>query len=464
MNDIIFTNVRLDPDTYYVFYVGEMKAYGLNEFVHQAIGRHTERKTRIISIVSDVLEDYPHDNIIVINPEAFAQGITARSRVSMRIPITRFARHVSANAFVRETASSILQSQDELYVWMFESKPEFTLTRIPGVRLLGPDPLLAAKFNNKIWQYNTFRGHIPIPDYQICHGATQLAELTARLRPEWADGIFVSLEYSAAGMGSMVTRTQEDVTGRFTDEEAYCFVSRYMIHDYDPTVLAVVANEDDVFVAGVADQRIENGNAFRGSTFPSVLDVRVQEELCEHTRTVGRLLGKRGYRGIFGCDFIVTPDGRPFFIEANTRKQGTTMEFCCAMENLLPEGSPNLLELEYFAVTRNRFPENTPASPECLDASCGCKLHWGTYNNKVDHSIRTAHNIYQTMGERDLFRRAASGGSGGHLILEHVGTDMIVKPGTFLGRVVAVDSSRRRMLERLRQGEEQLMRSVRAEA
>jgi len=186
------------------------------------------------------------------------------------------------------------------------------------------------------------------------------------------------------------------------------------------------------------------------------LPADVQDRLREATRRIGCRLGEEGYRGIFGCDFIVDERGEFRLVEVNARKQGTTMEFCCTLDAALPEGAPNLLELEYCAVTRSEFPSNLarprPDTPP---------LHWGTFNLKALRPGVTKHHLPQEMPERELFRRVA-GGEGGCLFLEHVGADVQVEPGCFVGRLVAVDSSREGMLSRVQEARARLEKSFAA--
>ena len=139
---------------------------------------------------------------------------------------------------------------------------------------------------------------------------------------------------------------------------------------------AWLANEREVFIGGVADMNIVGGNKFRGSTYPSQLPAEVRHRLREYTRAVGRKLGELGFRGIFGCDYIVDDAGGIFFIEVNPRKQGTTMEYCCTMEHVLPPGAPNMPELEIWAVLDGAFPPNM-VEPDYDAAESGI-VHWGT--------------------------------------------------------------------------------------
>ena len=234
-----------------------------------------------------------------------------------------------------------------------------TLDQDERVKILGPDKYLARKFNNKITQYKALEGLVPLADHRICENIDCLLKTTEELRKDWPEGIFVSGAYSAAGINSAVTWNQDQVKKKFGNTNDVYLISRFIPHHLDPTVLAVVANENEVYIAGIADQVIVDGNRFIGSKFPTTAAPEQQKKMHEYTVRVGKLLGQQGYRGIFGCDYLVDEEGRVVFLEINARKQGTTLEFCFTLEQTLPEGSPMLPELEYYAVTENRFPPNT---------------------------------------------------------------------------------------------------------
>ena len=213
-------------------------------------------------------------------------------------------------------------------------------------------------------------------------------------------------------------------------------------------MLAVVANEDDVYIAGVADQVIVDGNRFIGSNFPSTVNDEQRTKLYDYTIEVGKMLGRKGYRGIFGCDYLVDNDGEVFFLEINARKQETTLEFCFTLEQSLPEGSPMLTELEYYAVTENRFP------PHFMEMNGNIRnIHWGTYNYKIEAKKLTTGYIPQNPYERETFRKVANGELiKDFVILEHPGTNFLVMPGSFLARVVSVAKNRDDVDEGLCQG------------
>ena len=448
MSDIHFSNYNLEENTHYFLYIGELKNYGLNIFLKEALSRIQNRCFDFISIVPDVFEQYNYKNLMVINPETKNYACKPGGKVSCRIPAKKFIAWVSESRPVKELVQKLLQRQPSLFIYMYESMPEMKLDAIPGVSLLGPKTHVASTLNSKIYQYNNLKDLVPLVDFRVCQGLDELIRTTDALWKEWKNGVFVSLEYSAAGSNSIIARSPRDILEKFQGDNDIYLISRNIPHHRDPTVLAVVASENDVYIAGVADQRIENGTRFTGSTFPTKLSDNIVRTLRKLTSRVGKWLAGEGYRGIFGCDFLVDEKDRVIFLEVNARKQGTTMEFCCTLEQSLPPGSPMLPELEYYAVTEGRFPENT------LEMSTNHKnIHWGTYNYKIDRPVYTNGYIPQNSRERRAFRKVADNSlDKDFLILEHIGNDFIVAEGSFLGRIVALGHDHASVRQGLRQG------------
>ncbi len=459
-NSIFFSNVSLSASRYYFFYIGELKAHGLTDYLKSALASRSSRPVSCLAIVPDILGKYNYENIIALSP-LFAQNKEQYGRnVSFRTPMRQFAQTVSHHSTIIETTKRVLAHQSELYLFMFESLPEMTLDRLANVALLGPEKRLAGQLNNKAFQFELLRDRIPVVDFRICASLAEAMDVSADLYPVWSEGIFVSRPYSAAGAASAITRCPQDIQEKFGDLDSAFLLTRYLPHEHDPTVLAVVANPDEVYIAGVADQCIEGGNRFVGSTWPSQLSCDHLEKLYHYTREVGRVIGGLGYRGIFGCDYIVDLEGRIRFIEINARKQGTTLEFCHALAQVLPPGSPSLPELEYWAVTENRFPDTAvEPGPDWKPGFC-----WGTYNHKTTDKIQTRRQLPQHRHERELFARVAGREQAqGRVLLEHVGENRTVLPGTFLARTVAVGCSPQMVSSTLAQAKEQIQATIRPE-
>jgi hypothetical protein len=179
-----------------------------------------------------------------------------------------------------------------------------------------------------------------------------------------------------------------------------------------------------------------------------VLNKKIIEKLKEYTRVGGQWLAREGYRGIFGCDFLVDDNDDIYFLEINARKQGTTLEFCCTLEQSLPPGSPMLPELEFYAVNKGVLPPNT------MEMKSNPKnLHWGTYNYKIHDSVQTGAYIPQSAQEREAFKKVAERKlRKDFLILEHAGCDFVVAEGAFIARIVALGHNPADVQQGLNQG------------
>ncbi|MFZ0483131.1 MAG: ATP-grasp domain-containing protein, partial [Desulfobacterales bacterium] len=388
MSDVYFSNCQLKKNTHYFLYIGSIKNYGLNIFLKEALSKIYHREFDFISIVQDVFAHYPYPNVMVVNPlvEEFSRSLGRKA--SCRVPTRIFLSSVSNNRRVQGLVQMLLDRQKKLYIYMYESLPEMNFDQLPGVSIIGPDSKISERLNSKIFQYNACKRFLPMVDYRTCDGLDELLKTTNKLWPKWTEGIFVSEEYSAGGLKSIVAHNPDDILKKFEDKRQNYLISRYIPHDSDPTVLGVVANENDIYIAGIADQFIEHGTRFVGSVFPTVLEKTLATQLEQYTRKVGQWLAMEGFRGIFGCDYLVDAQGRIFFIEVNARKQGTAMEFCCTLENMLPRGSAMLPELEYYAVFQGRFPEHT------LEMQNKVKnIHWGTHNFKTHGMVNTGSTI-----------------------------------------------------------------------
>jgi hypothetical protein len=331
-----------------------------------------------------------------------------------------------------------------------------TLANGERTKLLGPDPTLAYEFNNKINQFKMVCDlKIPVPEGFSCSSLEEALEAAERLFRSGEEA-FISEPYSAAGSNSAFVCNIEEILQRFCLAEQPYLVTRRIQHTHDPTVLAVVANSEEVYVASVADQRMEQ-NRFRGSTFPTVLEKDVVEQIKDYTRMVGRYMGARGYRGMFGCDFLVDEDGKPYFLEVNARKQGTTLESTLTMLYRLP-GHPNLLEIEFSAITQGRF----PCGLREMD-STESDLFWGTYNVKSEQDILVVQDLPELQSEPELFRQVFSdkGAEAIATVEDHLGMGIYQRAGGFVGRCIAVGKTMPSMFHLLRKKDMEVKSSIR---
>ncbi len=440
-------NIEIDPNTYYFLYVGEVKALGLNHFMLRPFQKLHGKPVEFIGIVPDVLAQYPHENIMVVNSEAEQIFQRTGRRHNVRIPAGKFAEEVSGSRDVTNLADEILGNQGELFINVFESRCELGLTDDSRIKLIGPDPRLANVFNNKITQYQMALAlGIPVPSGKGCSTLADAID-TAGIYLNAGGKVFVSGEYSAAGSHSIIAGSMQEIRDRFPDPDEKLLVTRFVEHSHDPTVLGLVAGEDEVYIASVADQNVD-GTRFRGSTYPTVHGPETVQELGEMTRTIGLYLGGEGYRGAFGCDYIVDYNGEVLFIEINARKQGTTMETTLTMSHSLP-GHPFFPELEFYAATGKGLPEGVQE----MDAAGG-RISWGTFNYKTETDVLVTCDVDSKTRERDLFSSVVkgSGVDQGYAVEDHVGGGVALNAGGFLCRIVAASDRLEAVHQSLRTG------------
>ncbi len=456
MSEIYFSNYRLKKDTHYFLYIGSIRNYGLNLYLKEALSKIYHRPFDFISIVQDVFARYPYPNMMVVNPLVKDFSRRHGKNGSCRLITKDFMSCVSTDPDVLQLVEQLLKRQKKLYLYMYQSVPEMTLNQCPGVVIIGPDSKISETVNSKIFQYESLEEHFPIPDYRVCVGLEALIKTTDPLWEKWTDGIFVSEEYSAGGLKSIVAHGADDILKRFGDKQQNYLISRFIPHKDDPTVLGIVANEKDIYIAGVADQFIEHGTRFVGSVFPSNHQKMVMTRLEQYTRRAGQWLAREGFRGMFGCDYLVDSMGHIYFLEVNARKQGTATEFCCTLENTLPKDSAMLPELEYYAVFQEKFPEHA-VEPHNHSKT----IHWGTHNYKTPGIIHTGATIFEHRSERDAFRRLAGNRMEQEiLILDHIGPNFVVAEKSFLARIIALGKDRAGVLKGLDQGKKDVESTI----
>ena len=430
-----FTNFVYDEDKYYFIFITELKAYGIGHFFKEAISKAykiDKNAIEFISISPDVFEQYNYDNVIIINNQT--------QRVHKRKSHDEFMKDITNSSYIDFVIDTILENQNELFIYMFETSPYMNLDNKEGVKLIGPNKEVVATLSDKIALYEIFGNIVPMANYSVANSYMELLSSAKKLFSRTKNSLFVSLPRSAAGANSIIANSLGDIEKKFsTCKDETFLITEFIAHCSDPTTLGVVINEDEIYIAGVADQRID-GTKFKGSTFPSKLSKEIQEEVIRQARVVGKKMAKMGYRGIFGCDFIVSKDEKVYFIETNPRKQGTTMEFCCTLRHLLPKGAPNLPELELYAVTKSKKAPKM-IEPDFFKTS---PVFWGTYNYKIEQKLTTHSYLPQQNGEVAMFDSVAKNKINKEfMVVEHIGQDFFVNEGSFLGRVIAVGKSYR---------------------
>jgi hypothetical protein len=428
----LFQQLDLDAEKDYFLYVGEIRAYALNPPLSVYLQKMLRRPVEFVALVPDVLARYPYSNLVVINPAAYRWQKEKGIRVSSRPTAAEFARIVSESPWVRDLIRRLLHHQEAVYVHPYESRPELTLPDGKQVKLIGPEPDVAHRLNNKLRQFEVAQKlGIPCPEGRCC---ASLQEALGVADAYFCCGheVFISEPYSAAGSHSIFAASRQEIVQRFTQWDRPYLVTRRIPHRHDPSVSGVVANEEEIYLISVADQRMDE-NRYLGASFPSVLPVHIVDKLKRYARSMGRYSASQGFRGIFGCDFIVDDYGSVYFMEINARKTGTILETALTMEHTHRD-LPSLAEIEFHAIARGRLPGGLQEINFTQSALC-----WATFNVKSHQDVVVTADIQPRFDEKDLFRVVAEDTARAEAtVLDHLGPGIHQEAGGFVGRCIAV--------------------------
>jgi len=456
MENIVYKNLNLNCNSAYLIYIGKIKTWGLNKFLIKPLVDFYKRNVEIIAIMPDFHKYYPMDNVIILNDRS--KELSSNNRHVHKYPIkeSNFCKLVSNSRFIQELFSNILKNQKIIYVNMYQNEEEFTLDNNKDIFIIGPKKELVKKYNSKTNQYKLAKNHgLPVLDSEIAKNIDELSYIFREKKRYWKEGAYVAGEYGMGGSNSLFAQSESDILNKFSNTPGPFLISELIPNSKSPAVLGVSANKEEVFIASVVDQ-IMDGPKYKGSVFPSLLDKEVINRLKEYTLQIGSIMGADGYKGIFGCDFIVTPTNQIYFVEINARKVASTLENSLYIKSLLPS-FPTIPELEFRAVTQGTFGIDVEKISQKTKG-----ISWGISYVKTLQNKIVVKDIESLPQEEDLFKNLdylPKERKKRISVMEHVGAGTIVDRG-YLGRVVTVAKDHESVLRNLRTGEKMVWDTV----
>jgi predicted ATP-grasp superfamily ATP-dependent carboligase len=295
-------------------------------------------------------ELFSDENYIVLNESLEAVSIDS-SPVTPAFAVLAaddFNRQFSHHQFVRELIAKLLTKQDQVFV--------LSLTSVglafdsPKVQVLGPDPEVAARFDDKAEHLNVFR-HLGLPTNQTWLYASY-EELKAK-HTEYP--FFLSAAFSSAGSDSCRIETSHDLAAYFetlrpANKSSHFIAAKFLTDIVSaPNASAIVLSENNTLVVCITDQ-ILRGHRYLGNIYPSSVGELYRAMILEMTTAVGNYLSTQGFRGLFGLDFLVTSAGNCYPLDLNPRRQGS---YHC---NVMMSKEIDLIDLEQRAIFGETLP------------------------------------------------------------------------------------------------------------
>jgi len=289
---------------------------------------------------------YKKENYIILNKHANRIERELKKKVvDVLEDDEELNEEFSRSPFVEKLANQLFKKQDRLPVYAFTSS--FLNLTDPRWLIIGPIPKIATYYDNKIQHYELFKKlKLPRIYARIYKNRHQLLK---------AKDIFpgyIAASYTSGGCESGPVYHKEMLLDFFARIRKVNIKEHFLVARIfeniviSPNVNAIVTDKNKTSVLIISDQ-IMDGNRYIGNVYPSSIGQKHIEEIKKITIKIGNNISREGYRGLFGCDFLINKKGRLVTVDLNPRRQGgytcnalalkavgidiTTIELSCAL-------------------------------------------------------------------------------------------------------------------------------------
>jgi len=253
------------------------------------------------------------------------------------------------SSFVKKIIKKIVKKQDKLFLISFTS---FGLENInKKIMNIGPNATIVAKYENKIEQIKLFKKlKLSVNETKIYKDVNQLLKNKKLIFP-----LYLSPSYTSGGHESGSIFKREDII-KLKDKFRSCnkkdkiFVARFIEKvKLSPNGTAMVVAKNKTVPLFISDQILRN-NVHLGNIYPSKVSHKNKKEIIDTIIKVGNFLSRCGFRGLFGCDFIIDDKDDCFIVDLNSRRQASYLV-------LLLMSKINILDIELRLALKENVPD-----------------------------------------------------------------------------------------------------------
>jgi len=312
------------------------------------------KKFKPIWILSSKQNDlFKKENFIIINRliNKFPKENVDSKLVCQEEP-EDLNKYFSESEFIKGLIEKLVRKQGRVFILPWTSS--CLKAQNPQAIILGPGPDVAKKYDNKITQVELFN------ELGLLRNKVQIYNNFKELKKNVKFPSFISASYTSGGFENGVINSKDKLDEYYTrvreENKGGKFISARLIEDvkHSPNVNAIVFEEGKTEIICISDQ-ILRGCKYLGNIYPSIIDKKSKKAIIETTKIVGNHLSKKGFKGVFGLDFIIDSRGNLYTIDLNPRRQGG---YVCNILMALPKVS--LIELE-LKLALNEKIKNIPS-------------------------------------------------------------------------------------------------------
>ncbi len=263
---------------------------------------------------------FKKDNYLVLNPKAEA---VQKESID---PVVYLQEYEDMNVdfiesdVIKEISSRLFLKQDVIFIHSFTSSFFDGLDQ--RFKIIGPEPKVAKYYDNKINQYELFKEmSMPVIPGRICNNKNEVRLLVDQVP------FYITASYSSGGHNGKVISCKKDLEVFFSELAEGNGAGGFLISDVfnnlklAPNSSAVVTGPNEVSVLAITDQ-ILRGKAYLGNVYPSAINQSQEEQIIKMTVRLGQILSEKGFRGLFGCDFLINDKDEMVVVDLNPRRQG----------------------------------------------------------------------------------------------------------------------------------------------
>lgn len=266
-------------------------------------------------------KQYAFGNYVVINNHAKLVEEELRDQIIYQQEYEDLNTEFLNSPFIKNVSKRLLKKQSKVFVYPFTT----SFMKLPkGLVVIGPRPELVTYYDDKTKHYELF-GDLKLPrnEVRIFNSKDDLAKNYKKFLPSYITAAYTSggnearLVYDRLMLNKFFggLRDVNVEEGRFLAARIFEKIT------WAPNVNAIVTGMEETKVLVVTDQ-ILSGNRYLGNIYPTSIPKKVHNQVLNITVKVGNYLSKKGYRGLFGLDFLVNSEGKLVVVDLNPRRQG----------------------------------------------------------------------------------------------------------------------------------------------
>jgi predicted ATP-grasp superfamily ATP-dependent carboligase len=322
MTEHLFDHDIFSNDKEYFFTLHGPRFEYMNNAMAESLGQKYGKEFRPIRILNAwPSKAYDKANYIILNKRGYKLANELKKKVVFLPDYEDVNAEFSDDPFIKSIAKKLLEKQKTVFVYPFTTA--FLEVAKPDFSVLGPNNELAKNLDNKINQLKLFNKlGLPCNKARIFNSKEDLLKHEYEIVPS-----YISAAYTSGGNESGLIYSPEMLHEFLAKLRPINETNKFIVSDIfedivlAPNVNAVITSDEKVAILVLSDQILQ-GNRYLGNIYPSKVSEDNRTEIYNITKQIGKYLASQGYRGLFGCDFLINGNGQLVVVDLNPRHQG----------------------------------------------------------------------------------------------------------------------------------------------